>query len=67
MERRFIPCGNCLSGSYHLYVLYNPLEKSDESSKLPDVIDWDFAQKELAKGDGVDDQLDKVSGDKGKF
>ncbi|CUT99198.1 Kinesin motor region [Echinococcus multilocularis] len=45
-----------LFGSYHLYVYYNDVEKCEGA---PDNVDWDFAQKELAKSEGID-QLNKA-------
>ncbi|EUB62332.1 Kinesin-like protein unc-104 [Echinococcus granulosus] len=43
-------------GSYHLYVYHNDVEKCEGA---PDNVDWDFAQKELAKSEGID-QLNKA-------
>ncbi|KAF7260195.1 hypothetical protein EG68_02444 [Paragonimus skrjabini miyazakii] len=44
-------------GSYQLYVFHNPLDKASKSSPpkdLQDVIDWEFAQRELALATGID-------------
>ncbi|VUZ43253.1 unnamed protein product [Hymenolepis diminuta] len=50
------PMDRILFGSYHLYVYHNNVEKCDG---VPANVDWDFAQKELAKSEGID-QLDKT-------
>ncbi|KAF8570426.1 hypothetical protein P879_03451 [Paragonimus westermani] len=44
-------------GSYQLYVFHNPLDKASKSSSpkdSQDVIDWEFAQRELALATGID-------------
>lgn len=38
-------------GSNHLYVFVNPLNKK-LAEGVPETIDWDFAQKELAENSG---------------
>lgn len=50
-------------GSYHLYVFHNDASKSEDT---PTNIDWDFAQKELAKSEGID-QFDKAMNENGKM
>ncbi|ELT99958.1 hypothetical protein CAPTEDRAFT_223727 [Capitella teleta] len=42
-----------LFGSNHMYVFCNPTKK-DSSADLPDTIDWEFAQKEIAQAKGFD-------------
>lgn len=49
-------------GSYHLYVYHNTSQKV--KGTLPEV-NWDFAQKELAEADGID-QFDKAMDNKGE-
>ncbi|OON18117.1 hypothetical protein X801_06035, partial [Opisthorchis viverrini] len=44
-------------GSYQLYVFHNPLDSSNgqHNADLSDeVIDWEFAQRELARASGID-------------
>ncbi|TGZ56452.1 hypothetical protein CRM22_010165 [Opisthorchis felineus] len=46
-----------LFGSYQLYVFHNPLDSSNgqPNADLSDeVIDWEFAQRELARASGID-------------
>ncbi|KER25228.1 hypothetical protein T265_14246, partial [Opisthorchis viverrini] len=46
-----------LFGSYQLYVFHNPLDSSNgqHNADLSDeVIDWEFAQRELARASGID-------------
>ncbi|KAM7539407.1 hypothetical protein Aperf_G00000055836 [Anoplocephala perfoliata] len=50
------PMDRILFGSYHLYVFHT---NDKESGNTPVNIDWDFAQKELAKSEGID-QFDKA-------
>ncbi|VDK36018.1 unnamed protein product [Taenia asiatica] len=50
------PMDRILFGSYHLYVYHNDAENCEDA---PDNVDWDFAQKELAKSEGID-QLNKA-------
>ncbi len=38
-------------GSNHLYVFMNPL-RPDKTPDLPDVITWEFGQKEIAQAKG---------------
>ncbi|KER18629.1 hypothetical protein T265_15929, partial [Opisthorchis viverrini] len=43
--------------SYQLYVFHNPLDSSNgqHNADLSDeVIDWEFAQRELARASGID-------------
>lgn len=51
------------SGSYHLYVYHNDAEKCKDA---PDNVGWDFAQKELAESEGID-QLNKAMDENGGF
>uniref|UniRef100_A0A5K3ENU8 Kinesin motor domain-containing protein n=1 Tax=Mesocestoides corti TaxID=53468 RepID=A0A5K3ENU8_MESCO len=53
------PMDRILFGSYHLYVYHN---ESQKAKGIPDHVDWDFAQKELAKCEGID-QFDKAMGE----
>ncbi|VDM31231.1 unnamed protein product [Hydatigera taeniaeformis] len=50
------PMDRILFGSYHLYVYHNDAEKCED---VPDCVDWDFAQRELAESAGID-QLNKT-------
>ncbi|KAA3672854.1 uncharacterized protein DEA37_0007821 [Paragonimus westermani] len=46
-----------LFGSYQLYVFHNPLDKASKilsPKDSQDVIDWEFAQRELALATGID-------------
>ncbi|XP_069112007.1 kinesin-like protein KIF28 isoform X3 [Argopecten irradians] len=38
-----------LFGSNHMYVLMNPKRTDTADKSLPNIIDWDFAQKEIAE------------------
>ncbi|UJR22741.1 hypothetical protein I4U23_025773 [Adineta vaga] len=41
-----------LFGANHLYVFLNPNNENDSSLNIPNVITWEFAQKEIAKAKG---------------
>ncbi len=41
-----------LFGANHLYVFFNPMDKKELPLDIPIIINWDFAQKEIAKAKG---------------
>ncbi|VDN19661.1 unnamed protein product [Dibothriocephalus latus] len=55
------PTDRILFGSYHLYVFHNPKQTALDKEKK---VDWEFAQQELAKGEGMD-QFDQAMMEKG--